>query len=203
VRPGAALPGDAKLVILPGSKATVADLAALRRAGFHIDIAAHIRRGGIVVGLCGGYQMLGHSIDDPGGIEGPPGRSEGLGLLDVKTTLTAEKALEPIRGETSGSVPFAGYEMHVGVTQGPDCTRPFARRADGSPEGAVSADGRVSGTYIHGLFADDRQRTAWLARLDAGAPAVAFDALIEHTLDRLAAHVAVHVDLDRILSLAR
>ncbi|HEY2186558.1 MAG TPA: cobyric acid synthase [Xanthobacteraceae bacterium] len=203
VQPGAALPGDAKLVILPGSKATVADLAALRRAGFHIDIAAHIRRGGSVLGLCGGYQMLGRSIDDPGGIEGPPGRSEGLGLLDVETTLTGEKALEPICGTTSGSVPFAGYEMHVGLTQGPDCTRPFARRADGSPEGAVSADGRVSGTYIHGLFADDRQRATWLARLDAGAPAVAFDALIEDTLDRLAAHVAAHVDLDRILSLAR
>src|SRR3989304_721098 len=91
VRPGSALPGDADLVILPGSKATIADLAALRDAGFDIDIAAHRRRGGTVLGLCGGYQMLGRSIGDPGGIEGPAGVAEGLGLIDVGTTLSAEK----------------------------------------------------------------------------------------------------------------
>ncbi len=203
VRPGGAMPGDAKLVILPGSKATIADLAALRRSGFHVDIAAHLRRGGSVLGLCGGYQMLGRIIDDPQGVEGPPGRVEGLGLLDVETTLTGEKTLEPVCGRTGDGVPFSGYEMHVGVTQGPDCSRPFAQRADGSPEGAVSADGRVSGTYVHGLFADDRQRCAWLARLDAGTSAIAFEALIEDTLDRLAAHLAAHVDLERILSFAR
>ncbi len=203
IRPGEALPGDARLVILPGSKATVADLAALRSAGFHIDIAAHLRRGGRVLGLCGGYQMLGRVIDDPEGIEGPPGPVEGLGLLDVETTLTAEKTLEPVCGKTGAGAPFSGYEMHVGVTQGPDCSRPFAHRADGSPEGAVSADGRVFGTYIHGLFGDDQQRSAWLAQLDAGASAIAFDALIEDTLDRLAAHLAANVDLDRILSLSR
>jgi adenosylcobyric acid synthase len=203
VRPGAALPGDAGLVILPGSKATIADLAALRAAGFHIDIAAHRRRGGAVLGLCGGYQMLGRMIDDPAGVEGPAGRAEGLGLLDVATELSWDKRLEPVRGETSDGVPFAGYEMHMGVTKGPDSARPFARLADGSPEGAVSADGRVIGTYIHGLFADDRQRAAWLTRLDAGPPGIAYDALVEQVLDRLAAHIAAHVDLDRLLSLSR
>jgi adenosylcobyric acid synthase len=203
VRPGAALPGDAGLVILPGSKATIADLAALRAAGFHIDIAAHRRRGGAVLGLCGGYQMLGRMIDDPAGVEGPAGRAEGLGLLDVATELAGDKRLEPVRGETSDGVPFAGYEMHMGVTKGPDSARPFARLADGSPEGAVSADGRVIGTYIHGLFADDRQRAAWLTRLDAGPPGIAYDALVEQVLDRLAAHIAAHVDLDRLLSLSR
>jgi len=203
VGPPAALPGDAALVILPGSKSTVADLSALRRAGFHIDIAAHVRRGGYVLGLCGGYQMLGRAISDPEGIEGPPAAVEGLGLLDVHTVLTGNKTLEPARGETSDGVPFSGYEMHMGTTTGPDCARPFARLAEGSPEGATSADGRINGTNIHGLFAHDRQRGAWLARLGAGAPAVAYDALIEDTLDRLAAHIAAHVDLDRVLSLAR
>ncbi len=162
VRPGAALPGDADLIVLPGSKATIADLAALRAAGFDIDIAAHRRRGGMILGLCGGYQMLGRRIADPDGIEGPPASVDGLGLLDVATTLAGEKRLEPVHGTTNDGAPFAGYEMHMGVTEGPDCARPFARLADGSPEGAVSADGRVIGTYVHGLFADDRQRAAWL-----------------------------------------
>ena len=127
VRPGAALPGDADLIVLPGSKATIADLAALRAAGFDIDIAAHLRRGGVVLGLCGGYQMLGRTIADPDGIEGPPAKVDGLGLLDVETTLSAEKRLEPARGTTSDGIPFSGYEMHMGVTEGPDRTRPFAR----------------------------------------------------------------------------
>jgi adenosylcobyric acid synthase len=203
VREGAALPGDADLVILPGSKATIADLAALRAAGFHIDIAAHRRRGGLVVGLCGGYQMLGRTISDPAGIEGPVGIAEGLGLLEVETVLGGDKRLEPVHGETSDGAPFAGYEMHIGFSKGADCAQPFARLADGSPEGAVSADGHVIGTYIHGLFADDCQRAAWLARLSAGPSAVAHDALVEEVLDRLAAHIAAHVELDRLLSLSR
>jgi adenosylcobyric acid synthase len=203
VRPGAALPGDADLVILPGSKATMADLAALRDAGFHVDIAAHVRRGGAVLGLCGGYQMLGRTVRDPHGIEGPAGSQEGLALLDVDTELTAEKRLEPARGSTSDGISFSGYEMHMGVTDGPDRARPFARLADGTPEGATSADGRVAGTYIHGLFADDRQRSAWLARFAAGPAAVGYEALVDATLDRLAAHLAAHIDLDRLLSLAQ
>jgi adenosylcobyric acid synthase len=202
VRPGAALPADADLVILPGSKATSADLAALRAAGFDVDIAAHVRRGGAVLGLCGGYQMLGRRIADPDGIEGPAGAVAGLGLLDVETVLTGDKRLEPAQGEAYGA-PFRGYEMHMGVTTGPDCAQPFAKLSDGATDGAVSADGRIAGTYIHGLFADDRQRSAWMTRLGAGPSAVAHDTLVETTLDRLAAHVAAHLDLDRLLKLAR
>jgi adenosylcobyric acid synthase len=202
VRAGSAIPGDVDLVILPGSKATIADLAALRAAGFDIDIAAHVRRGGRVLGLCGGYQMLGRRIADPDGIEGPAGTVEGLGLLDIETVLTGDKRLEPITGE-AGGVPFSGYEMHMGVTTGPDGARPFARLADGSPEGAIAADGRVGGTYVHGLFVDDRQRSAWLTRLGGGPSMVAHDALIESTLDRLAAHLAAHIDPDRLLKLSR
>jgi adenosylcobyric acid synthase len=202
VRPGAALPGNADLVILPGSKATIADLTVLRKAGFDIDIVAHLRRGGTVIGLCGGYQMLGRTVRDPAGAEGPPGVAEGLGLLDVETVLSDDKRLEPVRGGTGG-IPFSGYEMHMGMTAGPDCARPFARLSDGAPEGAVSADGRVVGTYIHGLFGNDSQRAAWLARLGAGPSAIAYDALVESTLDRLAAHIAAHIDVGRILNLAR
>jgi adenosylcobyric acid synthase len=203
LRPGTALPGDVDLVILPGSKATIADLAALRAAGFDIDIAAHRRRGGLVLGLCAGYQMLGRTVADPQGIEGSPGQVAGLALLDVETVISGHKRLDPIRGTTDGGVPFSGYEMHMGVTAGADCARPFARRDDGAPDGAVSADGRVFGTYIHGLFADDRQRAAWLGRLSAGTAAVSYDDLIEQTLDRLAAHLNAHLDLDRLLKLAR
>lgn len=203
VRPGAALPGDADLVVLPGSKTTIAGLAALREAGFDVDIAAHVRRGGAVLGLCGGYQMLGRSIADPLGIEGPAGSVPGLGLLDVETVLSAGKTLTRVAGTTTDGVAFTGYEMHMGVTEGPDRVRPFAHLSDGRPEGAVSPAGRVIGTYVHGLFADDRQRSTWLTRFRAGAARVAFDELIENTLDRLAMHLQTFVDLDRLLSLAR
>ena len=203
VKPGAALPGDADLIILPGAKATIADLAALRAAGFDIDIAAHVRRGGFVLGLCGGYQMLGRTVADPDGIEGSPGKVQGLGLLDVDTVLSAEKSLKPAHGTTTDGAPFAGYEMHIGVTEGPDRARPFARLADGTLDGATAPNGRIAGTYIHGLFADDRQRTAWLRRLSAGPSAVAYDDLIERTLDALAAHLAAHLDVEKLLTLAR
>ena len=203
VRPGHALPGDADLVLLLGAKATIADLAVLREAGFHIDIGAHVRRGGSVLGLCGGYQMLGRAIRDPLGLEGPASTAEGLGLLDVETILSSDKRLEPVHGATGDGIPFSGYEMHMGVTDGPDRARPFARLADGSSEGAVSPDGRVIGTYIHGLFVDDRQRSAWLTRFAAGQTSISHDALVDDTLDRLAAHLAAHIDLDRLLMLSR
>ena len=181
VKPGTALPGDAALVILPGSKATIADLAAFRDAGFDIDVVAHLRRGGSVLGLCGGYQMLGRALHDPEGIEGKSGSAQGLGLLDVETMLAGDKRLEQVEGETSGGVPFAGYEMHMGVTEGPDRARPFATLAGGRTEGAMSPDGRIIGTYIHGLFADDRQRSAWLKRLGAGEASIAYDSLVDET----------------------
>ena len=132
-----------------------------------------------------------------------PGSAPGLGLLAVETVLSADKRLEPVHGTTQDGVSVSGYEMHMGVTQGADCARPFARLADGTPEGAVSADGRVIGTYMHGLFGDDRQRAAWLARFAAGPSAIGYEAHIDATLDRLAAHLASHIDLDRLISLSR
>jgi adenosylcobyric acid synthase len=204
LRPGQPVPAEAGLVILPGSKATLADLAALRREGWDIDILAHRRRGGAVLGLCGGYQMLGRRIADPDGVEGPPGAAPGLGLLEVETVLAGEKRLEAVRGESlPDGVPFEGYEMHIGRTAGPDAARPFLRLADGRADGAVSADGRVAGTYAHGLFGHDAQRAAWLARLGAPAAPRSHEAEVEATLDALAAHLERHVDIDALLRMAQ
>jgi adenosylcobyric acid synthase len=202
IRPGEPLPGDAALVILLGSKSTLADLSALRAAGFDIDIAAHRRRGGAVLGLCGGYQMLGREIADPEGIEGPPGALPGLGLLDVRTELAGRKRLAAVTGRSADGASFSGYEMHMGETAGPDRARPFAH-LPGGPEGAVSPDGRVFGTYVHGLFADDAQRAAWLARLGAAASGDSYEEGVEATLDALARHLEAHLDLDALLRLAR
>jgi adenosylcobyric acid synthase len=203
VPPGTALP-VCDLVILPGSKATIADLAALRAEGWDIDIAAHVRRGGRVLGLCGGYQILGRVIADPDGIEGPAGRVTGLGLLDVETVLLPAKHLREVTGVTlADAAPFRGYEMHMGVTTGADAARPLLRFADGRLDGAISGDGRVSGTYVHGLFADDRQRNAFLARMGAVPALRNHEAEIEVVLDGLAAHLETHLDIDFLLTLAR
>ena len=204
LRPGQPIPAEAALVILPGSKATIADLAALRQEGWDIDILAHRRRGGAILGLCGGYQKLGRRIADPDGSEGPPGEVRGLGLLAVDTILSGSKRLEAVRGESiADGVAFAGYEMHIGATTGPDTARPVLRLGDGRPDGASSADGRVMGTYAHGLFGHDAQRAAWLARLGTTAAPRSHDAEVEATLDALAAHLEQHVDVDALIALAR
>jgi adenosylcobyric acid synthase len=203
VERGSPLP-PCELIVLPGSKSTIADLAALRIEGWDIDIAAHVRRGGRMLGLCGGYQMLGRSIADPDGIEGKPSTVPGLGLLDVETTITDEKTLEEVQGETIvDGVPVRGYEMHMGRTTGPGTLTPLIRFSDGSIDGAISADGHIAGTYLHGLFSDDRQRSAWTLRLGGVASAHSHDEEVEAALDALAAHLEAHIDIDRLLMLAR
>jgi adenosylcobyric acid synthase len=193
----------ADLVILPGSKATIADLRFFRQQGWHVDLLAHARRGGRILGVCGGYQMLGRSIADPDGLEGPAGAVEGLGLLDVETVLTGEKTLREVGGAClMNGAPFKGYEMHIGQTEGPDCARPLMCFADGRLDGAISQDGRIMGAYVHGLFADDRQRTAWLAQFGA-ASEMNYEATVERTLDALADHCEAHLDCEAILTLAR
>ena len=201
VRLGDALPGDTALAILPGSKATIADLAALRGAGWDVDLRAHLRRGGHVLGICGGYQMLGRRIADPKGIEGPPGEVEGLGLLGVDTVLEGDKVLVETAGATTDGVPFKGYEMHVGRTTG--ALRPLLTFADGRSDGAVDEWGRIAGCYIHGLLADDRQRRHWLERIGGTSAAFDYDADVEGTLDRLADHIERHLDCDRLLKIAQ
>jgi adenosylcobyric acid synthase len=202
VRPGEAIP-LADLIILPGSKATIADLDFFQRQGWHVDLLAHARRGGRVLGICGGYQMLGTSVADPEGIEGPVQKVEGLCLLEVETVLTGEKILREAEGERiADGAPFRGYEMHIGKTTGDDCARPLLRFADGRLDGATSENGMIAGAYVHGLFADDRQRAAWLKSLGAGSE-IAYEATVERTLDELADQCEVHLDLDVILKLAR
>jgi adenosylcobyric acid synthase len=200
VRAGEALPGDADLVLLPGSKATLADLAFVRAQGWDIDIAAHVRRGGAVLGICGGYQMLGKSVADPGGIEGPPAEAAGLGLLDIRTVLTAGKTLVEVSGtDTITNNPVSGYEMHVGETDGADTARPMLTLGQG-PDGAISADRLVSGCYVHGLFGSDAFRAAFLQRLRPGARvALNYEAGIDAALDALADHLEMHLDLDRMI----
>jgi adenosylcobyric acid synthase len=202
VEPGRALPGDAALVVLPGSKSTIADLAALRREGWDVDLLAHRRRGGRILGLCGGYQMLGRRIEDPEGIEGPPGGVDGLGLLDVATVMRPEKRLALTEAtHLATGHPVRGYEIHVGETAGPDRARPVLR-VGGRPEGATSRDGRVAGTYLHGLFAADAFRTAFLGALGHGGEPFAWAGQVEEALDALAGHVERHLDVDAVLRLA-
>ncbi len=201
IEPGQPLPGDADLVLLPGSKSTIADLGHFRAQGWDIDLQAHIRRGGHVLGLCGGYQMLGREIADPDGIEGAPGVVAGLGHLDVTTVMKPEKRLSLTSATyTATGDPVQGYEIHLGETTGPDCTRAWLH-LDNRPEGAASVSGRVRGTYLHGLFASDRFRAAFLGELGV-ASGLRYDASVDETLEALARHVETHLDLDRILELA-
>jgi adenosylcobyric acid synthase len=203
VEPGHPLPAYADLVLLPGSKSTIGDLHALRDAGWDIDLKAHVRRGGRVLGLCGGYQMLGTRLDDPDETEGPAGAVQGLGLLDVETRLGGDKALIEVTGTDKASGQMVrGYEMHIGRTRGADCTRPMLDLA-GHPDGAVSADGLIMGTYVHGIFAGDAFRHAFLNSLRARQQScLAYETLVDQVLDELADHLARHLDTGRILDLA-
>ena len=194
------LPGDCDLVILPGSKSVRADLEALRASGWDIDLHAHRRRGGRILGICGGLQMLGAAVADPDGIEGEAGETRGLGLLAVDTVLTREKRLAERHGTTlPDRVPIRGYEMHLGVTTGADTGRPFAELA-GAPDGATSVDGRVAGTYLHGFLGDPLQR----ARLLGADIATQHSAEREtdRVLDILAHHLETHAAIERLLAIA-
>lgn len=204
VRPGQPLPADADLVILPGTKATIADLAFLRAQGWDIDLLAHWRRGGRILGICGGYQMLGRVVADPEGIEGPPGEAPGLGLLAVETVLKGPKVLEEATAtETATGETVAGYEMHMGRTEGEDRIRPMLQLAAGGTDGARSADGRVAGCYLHGLFAADGFRSAFLSGLGAVGGGTSYDATVESALDRIAGRLEQHADIDAMLAAAR
>ncbi len=198
---GRALPGDADLVLLPGSKSTIGDLAFFRRQGWDIDLQAHVRRGGHVLGLCGGYQMLGKTISDPDGVDGHPGAVQGLGLLDVETIMAGEKQVRT-RTATAipGGEPVHGYEIHMGRTQGPDCTRAWLE-IDGRAEGAANASGRVRGSYLHGIFSSDAFRKQYLDQLGVASD-LSYEESVERTLDRLAEHLENNMDLDLLLSLA-
>ena len=204
IAPGRSIPCDADAIILFGTKSTLGDLAFLRAQGWDHDIIAHARAGGRVLGICGGYQMLGRKIADSEGVDGPPGEAAGLGLLDVETAMGTTKRVMPVSAVcavTGASI--SGYEIHMGSTDGSDTARPFAT-VDDAREGARSADGRIEGTYLHGAFASDAFRRAWLTRAGA-APAAGlhYGAAVENAIDALADGVEAAVDVDALLSLAR
>ena len=201
VPPGQPIPAEAALIVLPGSKATIADLRALRAEGWDIDIRSHHRRGKPVLGICGGYQMLGRRIADPHGIEGAPEEIEGLGLLDIETRLTPSKRLEQVSGVAHGQA-FSGYEMHVGETRGEDCARPFALLGGGRPDGATSPDGLISGTYVHGLLASSDLRAALLARIGSGSAGHDHGAVVDRALDEIAEQLEEHADIDAMIAIA-
>ncbi len=204
IHPGEPLPGNCDLVILPGSKSTLADLDSLRANGWDIDLAAHVRRGGWIVGLCGGYQMLGREVADPSGIEGRPGSAPGLGLLDITTTLAGTKQLAEVRGrDTMTGEPIAGYEMHMGVTTGPDLENPMVQLETG-PDGAISCSGRIMGCYMHGLFRSDHFRRRFLEHLGRRpAQGIAFEEEVDNAIDAVADAIECSTDIDRWLDIAR
>lgn len=203
IQPGQALPGDAGLVIIPGSKSTIADLAAFRAQGWDIDLQAHLHRGGHVLGICGGYQMLGRSIADPEGIEGPSRQVPGLGHLDVETVMTPKKHLTRVSGKhIATGTPLEGYEIHIGETNGPGCARAWLE-VNGQRLGASDPTGRIQGAYLHGMFSADAFRSTLLEHWGGQSSDMRFEASIDATLDALAEHLEVHLDLDAILHLAR
>ena len=202
VRAGEPLPVDAALVVLPGSKSTVGDLQDLRRQGWDRDLADHVRRGGHVIGLCGGYQMLGRTIHDPLGLEGDVTETAGLGLLDIETVMAPEKTLRNSQAwSTVFDVPLKGYEIHLGATSGADCARPPVM-IDGRADGAQSADGRIMGTYLHGLFGSDAFRARLLRSFGLSGDHIDYRQSVDAALDEIAEDLASVLDkdwLDRLL----
>jgi adenosylcobyric acid synthase len=203
VPPGQPLPADVSMIILPGTKATIADMQFFRAQGWDIDLLAHVRRGGRVLGICGGYQMLGHRIHDPEGIEGTTRSADGLGLLNIETVMTGDKQLRAVAGVTHHRTRFTGYEMHVGVTTGPGTETPFLRFHDGRQDGAVSADGQVCGCYVHGLFTQTNVRDGLLKDLGAHSNGRDYSAHVDAALDEIAATLERSLDIQTVERIAR
>lgn len=204
VPPGKPLPRAADVIILFGTKSTLGDLAFLRDQGWDREVIEHARRGGRVLGLCGGFQMLGRTIHDPSGIDGPPGTAQGLGLLDLETTMTSEKTVRPVSGKGArDGAPVSGYEIHVGETRGADLARPMVHLETGD-DGACSENGRVEGTYVHGLFTSDAFRAAWLERVRAGSSSdLHYNQTLELALDELADDLSRALEVQGLFAAAR
>ena len=202
--PGQPLPRDADLIILFGTKSTIGDLEFLRAQGWDHDILAHARSGGRVLGICGGYQMIGQSIIDPHGYDGTPAIIKGLGLLNVETEMTKTKTIAQVVGTHARTGhAMSGYEIHTGHTIGPDTLRPFAI-LNNTPDGAQSPDGLIQGTYLHGAFASDFFRRDWLRTLGLKATETrSYEARVEAALDALADGVDAAVNVDALFALAR
>ncbi|MGX5827230.1 cobyric acid synthase [Mesorhizobium sp. 43Arga] len=203
VPPGKPLPADAGLVVIPGSKSTIGDLIRFRENGWDRDLAAHRKRGGHVVGVCGGFQMLGRRVRDPEGIEGSVTEAEGLGLLDIETVMEPKKTVRNVSARSvQFDLPLEGYEIHLGRTTGPDTMRPSVI-INGVADGAISADGKVIGTYMHGLFGADAFRGKFLESLGIKGGGIDYRAEVERALDDVATELESHLDCDAIFGLAR
>jgi adenosylcobyric acid synthase len=226
VPPGRPIPRDATLIVIPGTKATIADMEFMRAQGWDVDILAHVRHGGRVLGICGGYQMLGTSISDPDGIEGLPRTVSGLGLLDVRTVMTGDKTLREVSGRLAATAgrggvgtdalgctglsagtadvgaPFAGYEMHVGSTTGPGARRPFLRFNNGATDGSVSADGRVAGCYVHGLFGVTAARAYLVSSIGATPSYEDHSERIDTALNEIATELEACLDIGKLAAIA-
>ncbi|MEO1660373.1 MAG: cobyric acid synthase [Pseudomonadota bacterium] len=204
IPPGTPLPRDVDLIILFGTKSTLGDLAFLRNQGWDHDILSHARAGGHILGICGGYQMLGETVSDPGGYDGPAGKAHGLGLLKVDTEMTGEKRVLPVTGEnTLTEKRLKGYKIHTGRTQGDDMARPFAT-LNATADGARSADNRIQGTYLHGAFAEDEFRHAWLNSIgEVSDETFSYETQVDAALDALADGVEAAVNVDQIFAMAR
>ena len=201
VPPGQSLPHDAGLVVLPGTKSTIADLIAFRENGWERDLHAHVRRGGHVLGICGGFQMMGNRISDPDGIEGEVREIEGLGLLDVETVMEPEKVVRNVAAHSVFlDASLDGYEIHIGRTNGPDTVRPFARIGD-HYDGAMSGNGRIMGTYLHGAFGSGVFRRKFLNSLGVRGSGENYRDSIEAALDELALGLENCLDIDALFSL--
>ncbi|HEU0234251.1 MAG TPA: cobyric acid synthase [Gallionella sp.] len=204
---GEAIPA-ADLIILPGSKAVRGDLNSLREAGWEAAIQRHLRYGGKLIGICGGLQMLGQSIHDPLGLEGEAGSSAGLGLLELSTTLQAEKQLRNVRGTLMlEGAPVSGYEIHAGISAGRALQHPAVQLehgADGtiSPDGTISGDGQILATYLHGLFESYAATDALLRWAGLGEAATPdYRARREADLERLADAVEQYLDTAQLREL--
>ncbi|WP_189515937.1 cobyric acid synthase [Kushneria pakistanensis] len=193
--------GAADLIILPGSKHVRADLDWLYERGWSAVLARHLRYGGRVIGICGGYQMLGTRIEDPEGVEGPAGESAGLGWLDLATTLKATKQLHRVTGHCllgDTRAPVTGYEIHVGESLGEGLEHGVFALDDGRRDGALSEDGRILGTYLHGVFDHPATLNVLLEWAGLAAPApFDYDAHRMAEIDRLADHVEAAIDWSR------
>ncbi len=199
VRTGESIP-PVDLIILPGSKSTRGDLQRLRERGWDADIRRHLRYGGKIIGICGGFQMLGRWVHDPAGLEGEPGSSPGLGLLDFETTLAPEKQLYRVEGRLWLADAFiTGYEIHAGVSTGPALAKPTVQLSDDRWDGAVSDDDQIVGTYLHGLFDAATARDAllrWAGLAVRETPD--YRQLREDGINQLADAIAQHLNLQEL-----
>ena len=195
---GEPIPGDSHLVIIPGSKSTISDLNFIKSQGWDIDLKAHLNRGKYVLGICGGFQMLGEYVDDSSGLEGLPIITEGLNLLNIKTKMLPQKKIRKVNAKhIETNILFQGYEIHIGETYGIDCERPFSS-ISGKKEGATSKDGRVIGTYLHGMFVNNDFRRWFLENIGFKVTNKNYTSTLENTLDELADSLEENLNINKI-----